>query len=119
VAGAALGGIACHCRDCQYAAGGSANLSWIYKACALEVLVGATQVYRASASSGGSHFCGNCGVQLFSVPDSNPHLVAIKVGCLDDASGFTVQADLWMASAPDWHHPHDGALQYARNMPRE
>ena len=84
VAGAALAGIACHCRDCQYAAGGGS-------------------------------FCGTCGVQVFSQPDSNPGLVAVKVGSLDDSSDFRVDADIWMASAPAWHRRHEGARQFPHN----
>ncbi len=98
VAGEPLGGIACHCRDCQYAAGGSANLSWIFAAEALLVVRGEPNCYQATAASGGTFFCNNCGVQLYSRPDKNPHLVAIKIGAMDSAAGFSIQADMWMAS---------------------
>ena len=117
VQGPPLGGIACHCRDCQYAAGGSFNLSWIFHSSGFSVSNGEPKVFKAGKYSGGSSFCANCGVQIFSRPDSNPNLVAIKVGSLDDASGFQIDAYMWMSSAPDWHQLHDGAAQYQKNIP--
>ena len=117
VTAAALFHIACHCRDCQYMAGGSPNLTMVFPAGALEVTAGEPRVFRASEASGGSYFCGTCGVSVFSRPDKNRHMVAVKVGSLDDASDFKVQADMWMASAPPWHRPHEDALQFEQNPP--
>jgi hypothetical protein len=111
-----MGGIACHCRDCQYVAGGSANLSWVFDGAGFELLQGEPRVYKAKAQSGGSSFCGECGVHVFSVPDSNPHLVAIKIGSLDDPSGFRVDADMWMRSAQPWHRRHEGAGRFEGNV---
>lgn len=109
--------LACHCRDCQYVAGGSPNLTMVFPANALTVTQGEPRVFKARETSGGSYFCGTCGVHVFSRPDKNRDMVAVKVGGLDDASDFKVQADMWMASAPPWHHPHDGALQFEQNPP--
>jgi len=115
VAGAPLAGIACHCRDCQYVAGGGPNLTMVFARAGFTLLQGAPRVYKARPTSGGSSFCEACGVHVFSRPDSNPGLVAVKVGSLDDASDFRVDADVWMASAPAWHRPHEGARQFPRN----
>ena len=109
--------VACHCRDCQYAAGGAPNLSMIFPKAAFALTRGEPRVYKASAASGGSWFCGHCGVQVYSQPDSKPDLVAVKVGGLDDRSAFRVQADLWMKSAPPWHLAHEGAVQFDGNPP--
>lgn len=70
-----------------------------------------------TAVSGGGSFCGTCGVQVFSQPDSNPDIVAVKVGGLDDRADFKVQTDLWMASAPPWRRPRDGAVRFGGNPP--
>jgi hypothetical protein len=75
------------------------------------------ECFKAKPESGGTFFCDRCGVQVFSHPDSNPSLVAIKVGAFDDATGFRVLADMWMASAPPWHAAHDGAAQFDGNIP--
>lgn len=116
VAGAPLAGVACHCRDCRYAAGGGPNLAMVFAKAGFTLLQGAPRVYKARPTSGGSSFCAACGVQVFSQPDSNPGLVAVKVGSLDDASDFRVDADVWMASAPAWHRPHEGARQFPWNF---
>ncbi|MGA0600218.1 GFA family protein [Caulobacter sp. KR2-114] len=115
--GEPVAGIACHCRDCQYVAGGGPNLSLVFPAAGFRLTAGEARVYRAKPTSGGSFFCTDCGVHLFSRPDSRDDLVAVKVGGLDDRSDFKVQADLWMDSAPPWHQPHAGAAQFGGNPP--
>ncbi|MFN5781866.1 MAG: GFA family protein [Novosphingobium sp.] len=117
VRGKPVGGIACHCRDCQYVSGGAANLSWIFDRPGFQITKGAPAVFKAKPTSGGTYFCAQCGVHLFSQPDTNRDFVAIKVGSLDDASGFKVDADMWTISAPDWHSLHDGAAHYECNIP--
>jgi hypothetical protein len=116
IAGEPIAGIACHCRDCQYVSGGSANLSWVFDGAGFELLQGSPNVYKAKRSSGGSSFCGECGVHAFSVPDSNPQLIAIKLGSLDEPSGFRVDADMWMGSAQPWHRGHERAVRFEGNV---
>lgn len=116
VKGAPIAGIACHCRDCQYVSGGAENVSMVFHRPDFAVVKGEPKVYKATTTSGGSSFCGNCGVHLFSQPDSNPGLVSVKVGSLDDRSDFKVQADIWMKAAPPWHRPYEGARQVEGNL---
>ncbi len=80
------------------------------------LLKGEPKVYKARPASGGNFFCVECGVHVFSQPDSNPGLIAIKVGSLDDRSDFKVQADIWMKSAPPWHRPYEGARRIEGNL---
>ena len=117
VSGEPLGGVACHCRDCQYVSGGAPNLTWVFERSGFVIECGRPKCFKANATSGGTFFCSECGVQLYSQPDSNPDLIAIKVGALDDASGFVVNADMWMSSAPSWHRPHQNAAQFDENIP--
>lgn len=116
VAGDPVGGVACHCRDCQYVAGGGANLTWIFDWAAFQVERGTPRCFKAQPSSGGTFFCEVCGVHVYSKPDNNPDIVAIKVGAFDNAEGFSVQADMWMSSAPAWHQTHIGASQFDKNI---
>ncbi|NJS15657.1 MAG: GFA family protein [Sphingopyxis sp.] len=118
VTGDPLGGVACHCRDCQYVAGGSANLTWVFDRAGFKLFQGEPKIFKATSVSGGSSFCSTCGAPLFSYPDSNPHLVAVKLGAFDDPSGFRVDADMWMESAQEWHKPHPGAAQFGQNPMR-
>ncbi|MBX9643352.1 MAG: GFA family protein [Novosphingobium sp.] len=115
ISGKPIAGVACHCRDCQFVAGGSPNLTWLFAHSGFELLRGNPTVYRATATSGGSNFCSICGVQVYSRPDKNDHLIAIKVGTLDDPSEFQVDADIWMKSAQPWHRKHNGAQQFEGN----
>ena len=119
VEGEPLGGVACHCRDCQYMAGGSANLTWVFSDAGFKLTNGEPSVYKAKPTSGGTYFCSQCGVQVFSRPDSNTTMVAIRVGAFDDAAGFKVQADMWMSAAPPWHAAHEGAAQFEGNIPSD
>lgn len=112
-----LGGVACHCRACQYVAGGSANLTWVFPSQGFNVTKGNPRCFKAKPTSGGSYFCATCGVHVYSQPDSNDGIIAVKVGALDDATGFMVQADIWTSSAPPWHCRHEGAVQYEQNFP--
>ena len=116
VKGKPIVSVACHCRDCQYVSGGAENVSMVFDRSGFAVVKGEARVYKAKLTSGGSSFCGTCGTHVFSQPDSNPHLVAIKVGSLDDRSDFKVQADIWMKSAPQWHRPNKGARQVEGNL---
>jgi hypothetical protein len=116
IAGKPVAGIACHCRDCQYVSGGSPNLSMVFDRAGFVLLKGTPNVYKAQPHFGGYSFCGTCGVHVFSQPNSNPNLVAIKVGSLDDATDFRVDADIWMKSAPHWHHTHEGAKRVEGNL---
>lgn len=117
--GEPLGGVACHCRDCQYMAGGSANLTWVFNDADFRLTDGEPSVYKAKPTSGGTFFCSQCGVQVFSKPDGDRTMVAIKVGAFDDATGFTVQADMWMSAAPPWHSAHEGAVQFEGNITKD
>ena len=116
VNGNPLGGVACHCRACQYVAGGAANLTWVFPKDGFSILSGIPQCFKAKPTSGGSYFCGNCGVHVYSQPDSNAEIVAIKVGSFDDAEGFRIEADIWMSSAPPWHTTTQGAAQFDGNF---
>jgi hypothetical protein len=100
-------------------AGGSANLTGVFNGGGFKITDGEPSVYKAKQTSGGTYFCSKCGVQVFSRPDSNPTMVAIKVGAFDDATGFKVQADMWMSAAPSWHIAHVGAAQFEGNIPSD
>jgi hypothetical protein len=116
VQGPRVASVACHCRDCQYVSGGAENVSMVFQRAGFAVVKSEPTIYKATPDSGGSFFCGTCGVHVFSQPNSNPGLVAIKVGSLDDRSDVKVQVDIWMKSAPPWHRPHDGARQVEGNL---
>ncbi|MEO8925789.1 MAG: GFA family protein [Caulobacteraceae bacterium] len=110
-----MGRVACHCRACQYASGGSPTLAMVLPKAALKVTQGEPRVYWSKGDSGGEvgrYFCEVCATPLFSYP-SAAEIAVVRVGSLDDPSDFAVQADMWMSAAQPWHRPHDGAAQMA------
>ena len=63
--------------------------------------------YRVRAESGNiaqRGFCSDCGAPLFAGNSNNPHLVAIKIGSLDDPSWCTPMIDIWTQSAQPWDY---------------
>jgi hypothetical protein len=106
---APLAAVACHCRDCQYVSGGAEANVLAVPVAALAV-EGAPKRYRSRADSGNTvwrSFCPDCGTPLFAGNDAHPEFVSVKVGSLDDPSGFARQAHIWTASAPPWHLMED------------
>lgn len=111
-------GIACHCRACQYIAGGSPAVVAAFPRAALTITRGVPRTYWSAADSGantGRSFCEICGTPLFAENDRNDDFIAIKVGSLDDSSAFRVQMDVWRCAAQSWHKSHEGALQFQKN----
>ena len=97
---------ACYCRDCQVVAGGGAAYGSMYPAAAVTVTAGATRAHTVTAESGAEvvrEFCPRCGVHVISYNGSHPGFKSIKVGTLDDPSGFESQGSIWTSSAQPWH----------------
>jgi hypothetical protein len=113
--------IACHCRACQYVAGGAPTLVMAFPKSAVTITKGAAKTFWSTADSGakvGRSFCHACGTPLFAAPEHNADFVAVKVGSLDDPSGFKVQLDIWRRTAQPWHARHEGATQFEENPRR-
>src|SRR3974390_2630038 len=83
--------VACHCRDCQYAAGGAPSLIVVVPRAAFRVTKGAARTYSSLGDSGAPverNFCPDCGTPLWSEPKGIGDFIALKVGGLDDPSAF-------------------------------
>jgi hypothetical protein len=62
--------------------------------------------YCSVADSGaqiGRQFCEICGTPILSDLESQPDLLVIKAGSLDDPATFKPTANLWTAAAQPWH----------------
>ena len=97
---------ACYCRDCQYVAGGGAAYGAMFPAEAVTLTAGETRSFTVTADSGAEvfrEFCPRCGVHLISYNAAHPQFKSVKVGVLDDPSGFVSQGSIWTASAQPWH----------------
>jgi hypothetical protein len=111
--------IRCHCRDCQYVAGGEPTAVMSVGRGALRVQ-GEPRAYRSKADSGVGvfrSFCADCGTPLFAGNEKDADVIAIKLGSLDDPSRFAPAGHIWTSSAQPWHHIDPNApIVFSKNF---
>lgn len=91
----------CHCKNCQRQAG-SAYSILIGVPDDQVTIHGDLKTFVDNADSGNSverKFCGACGSPILSETKTQPGMVFIKAGTLDDTSGLVPQFHLWCDSA--------------------
>ena len=91
LSGALPGSGVCHCRDCQKSTGGGPNYVALVPRTGFEVTKGQPKVYVSTADSGaevGRAFCAECGSPLWSIPRADMPFFTVKLGALDDPSGY-------------------------------
>ena len=106
--------IQCHCLNCQKSSGtghvpfaGYPEPQFTFK--------GKTKSYSYKADSGGtatSMFCPECGSSMFGTTTSFPGMVAVRLGVVDDSSGFQPQMDVYMKRLRSWDHDLKGAPSF-------
>ena len=97
--------IACYCKSCQRATGGSASYNFIKSDESAKVVTGKTKAFHETADSGNSlqrHFCGDCGSPIYSVTTSYPGVKIWKAGLFADYDGMEIVTNIWCESAPTW-----------------
>jgi hypothetical protein len=107
LSGAAQIELSCHCRDCQYASGGAPTHVIVMRSQDVTITQGEATEYWSTSAKGrrvARLFCAECGTPLFGKNGKLPQYLAVKVGSLDDPSGFRPQANIWTKSAQPWHH---------------
>jgi hypothetical protein len=108
----------CHCRDCQQATGTAFAAAMLVPRHAVKI-AGEVKYHEVIGDSGatvGRGFCPNCGSRLFSKP-SNPQLLGILAGSLDDPSGFQPEMDFYTASAQPWDYMNPDLPKFAKFPP--
>ena len=102
--GPALFSVVCHCRDCQRASGsgGVPVLGVTRAAFAHSGPVKQSRVQGGSGSPAVRNFCSECGCLLFGTPESEPDLVTIYAGSLDDPTVFSPTDALFTGQRPEW-----------------
>jgi hypothetical protein len=96
----------CHCRACQYVSGGTGANVVIVPRTSVRLTRGALRTYWSIADSGaqiGRQFCEICGTPILSDLESQPDLLVIKAGSLDEPAAFKPSANLWTDAAQPWH----------------
>jgi hypothetical protein len=103
-AGPILFSVVCHCRDCQRASGsGGVPVMGVPKTSF--TFSGPVKQSRITGGSGHPairNFCSECGSLLFGTPESEPALVTIYVGSLDDQTAFSPRDALFVGQRPPW-----------------
>jgi hypothetical protein len=76
---------------------------------------GAPKRHVGTADSGNEIarvFCGDCGSPLYVQVATRPDIVGLRVGTLDDPSGFRPEADIFVKSAQPWEHLNPALPKY-------
>ena len=112
--------LACHCRACQYAAGGGPAYVISVRREEFRVTKGTPKEFT-TLSDEGNHvtrtFCGNCGSPLFSYSDAHPELCGVRVGSLDDPENYRPRMHLWLSEAQKWHKRGWFTVPFRKNPP--
>ncbi len=110
----------CHCRDCQRQSGTAYIAAMRVPAAGFRVTRGMPKRYLTRSDSGNEVsrvFCGDCGSALYVQVSTRPDLVGLRVGTLDDPSGFRAEADIFVKSAQPWDHMNPALPKYATYPP--
>lgn len=110
----------CHCLDCQKASGGGPNYVALVPKVGFEITKGEPRIYESKSDSGGDvgrAFCAACGTPLWSVTGPATPFYPVKLGALDDSSGFMPNLHLYTSSAQPWHLMHEGLPQFPKMPP--
>jgi hypothetical protein len=116
----------CHCQSCQRRTGSVAHCGsrWLKSQIQIE---GDHKIYTRKGDSGfspRSHFCPNCGSNVFSESDRAPDYCVITVGSFADPNFPAPTASIYEESMHSWfglstvsHHFAQGSPRDARGRP--
>ena len=104
----------CHCKNCQKQAGSAfSTLAGIKKSDFK--LTGEPKVFVDIATDSGASverfFCGTCGSPIYSALPSQPDIIYLKTGTLDDTSEFTPSIHVWASTKQNW-------VEIDKNLPQ-
>ena len=112
--------VACHCRACQYAAGGGPAYAMVVRKDQFRVTRGHPAEFSVLSEAGNlvtRVFCATCGTHLYAFSEMSPDLCSVKVGALDEPAGFRPKLHVWTSEAQPWHRKHRFTLRFRRNPP--
>jgi hypothetical protein len=110
---------ACHCTHCQKASGAAGSVNAVLAAETFSITQGTPKRYAAKADSGRTlyrFFCGDCGSPIYSQRETNPGMVVVRAGTLDNPGEMKIIANIWTKSARPWAHI-DPASQQVPGQP--
>lgn len=106
----------CHCRECQYITGGHPNIIMIYASDDVTFTQGTPSEFARSdlETPVTRLFCSECGTAIGTRSPARPESVIIKVGTLDDPSGFQAQAAIFTIDKQAYHTIPEGIPSFER-----
>ncbi len=107
----------CHCRECQYIAGGGPNLVLGMPEAGFAYTKGEPRVFRRSDLDDpvAREFCGDCGTHLLTRAPALPGVCLLKVGSLDDPGVFGgPQMVIYTAEKQPFHVVPEGVPSFER-----
>jgi hypothetical protein len=107
----------CHCRECQYIAGGSPNMVLGMQESGFSYTKGAPKPFRRSDLENPvtREFCAECGTHLLSRAPGVPGAVLLKVGTLDDPSEYGApQMAIYTIDKQPFHQIPEGVPVFER-----
>jgi hypothetical protein len=97
----------CHCRDCQKSSGSAFVVAMRLPSSGFRITKGTPSRYVTKSDAGNEvtrHFCGDCGSPIYIQVSTRPDIIGLRVGTLDDPSGFKPEANIFVKSAQPWVH---------------
>ncbi|KAG4254700.1 hypothetical protein BFJ72_g15138 [Fusarium proliferatum] len=112
----------CHCGSCQKRTTSAFSSNMIIPRTALKVTKGETRTYPHLGDSGKlyhHHFCGNCGTEVFGMPEAAPEIVSIKAGSLDPEyrNIGPMEAEVYVVNRTNYVKEFEGLTQYDGMLP--
>ena len=107
----------CHCRECQYIAGGSVNMAMAMPDAGFSYTKGAPKGFTRSDLENPvtREFCAECGTHILARSPRLPGAVVLKVGTLDDPSVFGApQMAIFAIDKQSYHQVPDGVPAFER-----
>ena len=110
------GQLQCYCRECQYITGGNPNAIIVVPEEGFRFTNGTpTKFSRNDLQRPVTRFfCSNCGTAIGTRSPARPGSFIIKVGTLDDPSGFRPQMAIFTVDQQPYHHIPEGIPAHHR-----
>ncbi|KMQ51352.1 aldehyde-activating protein [Chitinispirillum alkaliphilum] len=95
----------CHCKACQKSSGSAFSFVIGVKKSDLQLEGTELKIYECTGDSGSPayrHFCANCGSIIYGQMKSQPDVVFLRAGLLDDLSGIKPKMNVYWRDHLPW-----------------